>query len=215
MQQSLNCNKWLLAILFALGGLLSKAQESTTKRFDLGYFIGPSSSQMSGDGLGGFDKFGGTAGLSLRANISDRSDVLLGMGFISKGSRAPLDTLTRNVFAYRLNYIQIPVTWQIHWNEKINVHLSPYAAFLVHQSVMANKESYTLTEYGGQPAFNDWDFGINAGIGFVFTDNTSIVFEFGQSVVPIRPNPSPTNQFSYYERGNYNSTVSLMLLHYF
>ena len=215
MQQSLNCNKWLLAILFALGGLLSKAQESAIKRFDLGYFIGPSSSQMSGDGLGGFDKFGGTAGLSLRANISDRSDVLLGMGFISKGSRAPLDTLTRNVFAYRLNYIQIPVTWQLHWNEKINIHLSPYAAFLVHQSVMANKESYTLTEYGGQPPFNDWDFGINAGIGFVFTDNTSIVFEFGQSVVPIRPNPSPTNQFSYYERGNYNSTVSLMLLHYF
>ena len=215
MQQSLNCNKWLLAILFALGGLLSKAQEATTKRFDLGYFIGPLSSQMSGDGLGGFDKFGGTAGLSLRANISDRSDLLLGMGFISKGSRSPLDTLTRNVFAYRLNYIQIPVTWQLHWNEKINIHLSPYAAFLVHQSVMANKESYTLTEYGGQPAFNDWDFGINAGIGFVFTDNTSIVFEFGQSVVPIRPNPSPTNQFSYYERGNYNSTVSLMLLHYF
>ena len=215
MQQSLNCNKWLLVILFVLGGLLSKAQESTTKRFNLGYFIGPSSSQMSGDGLGGFDKFGGTAGLSLRANISDRSDVLLGMGFISKGSRAPLDTLTRNVFAYRLNYIQIPVTWQLHWNEKINIHLSPYAAFLVHQSVMANKESYTLTEYGGQPAFNDWDFGINAGIGFVLSGNTSIVFEFGQSVVPIRPNPSPTNQFSYYERGNYNSTVSLMLLHYF
>ena len=215
MQQSLNCNKWLLVILFVLGGILSKAQESTTKRFDLGYFIGPSSSQMSGDGLGGFDKFGGTAGLSLRANISERSDLLLGMGFISKGSRAPLDTLTRNVFAYRLNYIQIPVTWQLHWNEKINIHLSPYAAFLVHQSVMANKESYTLAEYGGQPAFNDWDFGINAGIGFVFTDNTSIVFEFGQSVVPIRPNPSPTNQFSYYERGNYNSTVSLMLLHYF
>lgn len=215
MQQSLNCNRWLLAILFALGGLLSKAQESTTKRFDLGYFIGPSSSQMSGDGLGGFDKFGGTAGLSLRANVSDRSDLLLGMGFISKGSRAPLDTLTRNVFAYRLNYIQIPVTWQMHWNEKINIHLSPYAAFLVHQSVMANKESYTLTEYGGQPAFNDWDFGINAGVGFVLSYNTSLVFEYGQSVVPIRPNPAQANQFSYYERGNYNSTVSLMLLHYF
>ena len=148
MQQSLNCNKWLLVILFVLGGILSKAQESAIKRFNLGYFIGPSSSQMSGDGLGGFDKFGGTAGLSLRANISDRSDLLLGMGFISKGSRAPLDTLTRNVFAYRLNYIQIPVTWQLHWNEKINIHLSPYAAFLVHQSVMANKESHTLIEYG-------------------------------------------------------------------
>jgi hypothetical protein len=197
-----------------LGGLLSKAQESTTKRFNLGYFIGPSSSQMSGDGLGGFDKFGGTAGLSLRANISDRSDLLLGMGFISKGSRAPLDTLTRNVFAYRLNYIQIPVTWQLHWNEKINVHLSPYAAFLVHQSIMSNKMTYSMRD-SGQPAFNDWDFGINAGIGFVLSGNTSIVFEFGQSVVPIRPNPSQANQFSYYERGNYNSTVSLMLLHYF
>ncbi len=137
------------------------------------------------------------------------------MGFISKGSRAPLDTLTRNVFAYRLNYIQIPITWQIHWNERINVHLSPYAAYLIHQSVMFNKETSSVSEYGGQPAFNDWDFGINAGIGFVLSDNSSLVFEYGQSVVPIRPNPSQANQFSYYERGNYNSTVALMLLHYF
>jgi len=42
-----------------------------------------------------------------------------------------------------------------------------------------------------------------------------LVFEYGQSVAPIRPNPSQANQFSYYERGNYNSTVALMLLHYF
>lgn len=215
MQRSLNYNKLFIFFLFALALVNVQAQEENSRRFDLGYFLGPSSSQMSGDGLGGFDKFGGTAGLSLRANISDRSNLLLSMGFISKGSRAPLDTLTRNVFAYRLNYIQIPVTWQIHWNHKIDVHLSPYAAYLVHQSVMSNKYSYTLSEYGGQPAFNDWDFGINAGVGFVLSYNTSLVFEYGQSVVPIRPNPAQANQFSYYERGNYNSTVSLMLLHYF
>lgn len=215
MQRSLNYNKVFIFFLFALALLNVQAQEENSRRFDLGYFLGPSSSQMSGDGLGGFDKFGGTAGLSLRANISDRSNLLLSMGFISKGSRAPLDTLTRNVFAYRLNYIQIPVTWQIHWNHKIDVHLSPYAAYLVHQSVMSNKYSYTLSEYGGQPAFNDWDFGINAGIGIVLSYNTSLVFEYGQSIVPIRPNPAQANQFSYYERGNYNSTVSLMLMHYF
>lgn len=215
MQRSLNYNKLFGFFFFALAFVTVQAQEENTRRFDLGYFLGPSSSQMSGDGLGGFDKFGGTAGLSLRANISDRSNLLLSMGFISKGSRAPLDTLTRNVFAYRLNYIQIPVTWQIHWNHKIDVHLSPYAAYLVHQSVMSNKYSYTLSEYGGQPAFNDWDFGINAGVGFVLSYNTSLVFEYGQSAVPIRPNPAQANQFSYYERGNYNSTVSLMLLHYF
>ncbi len=215
MQRSLNYNKLFIFFLFVLALVNVQAQEENSRRFDLGYFLGPSSSQMSGDGLGGFDKFGGTAGLSLRANISDRSNLLLSMGFISKGSRAPLDTLTRNVFAYRLNYIQIPVTWQIHWNHKIDVHLSPYAAYLVHQSVMSNKYSYTLSEYGGQPAFNNWDFGINAGVGFVLSYNTSLVFEYGQSVVPIRPNPAQANQFSYYERGNYNSTVSLMLLHYF
>jgi hypothetical protein len=215
MQRSLNYNKLFIFFFFALALVNVQAQEENSRRFDLGYFLGPSSSQMSGDGLGGFDKFGGTAGLSLRANISDRSNLLLSMGFISKGSRAPLDTLTRNVFAYRLNYIQIPITWQIHWNERINVHLSPYAAYLIHQSVMFNKETSSVSEYGGQPAFNDWDFGINAGIGFVLSDNSSLVFEYGQSVVPIRPNPSQANQFSYYERGNYNSTVALMLLHYF
>lgn len=215
MLQSLNCNRLILfALLFSLPQVFC-AQNESSKRFSLGYCIGPVSSQMSGDGLGGFDKFGGTAGLSLKANISDRSDLLLGMGFFSKGSRAPLDTIDRTVFAYRLNYIQIPVTWQIHWNERINVHLSPYAAYLIHQSVMFNKETSSVSEYGGQPAFNDWDFGVNAGIGFVLSDNSSLVFEYGQSIVPIRPNPSQVNQFDYYERGNYNSTVALMLLHYF
>ncbi|MEY2764077.1 MAG: hypothetical protein RLZZ205_501, partial [Bacteroidota bacterium] len=83
MQRSLNYNKLFIFFFFALALVNVQAQEENSRRFDLGYFLGPSSSQMSGDGLGGFDKFGGTAGLSLRANISDRSNLLLSMGFIS------------------------------------------------------------------------------------------------------------------------------------
>ena len=94
-------------------------------------------------------------------------------------------------------------------------HGGLYAGYLIHQSVMANKLVYAISEYGGQPGFNDWDLGGQCGVQFVLNDNNGLIIDFSQSILPIRDNPAQTNQYSFYEGGNYNSTLSLAWLHTF
>ncbi len=170
---------------------------------------------MSGDGLGGFDKFGAVLGATVKGKINERNYFSIGIEYNSKGSRAPIDTINHNTFAFRLHYIQIPLQWQLDINQRLRLHLGPYAAFLAQQSVMTNGISRSMTEASYGPAFDPWDFGITAGLAFKFTEQSFFLLEFGQSILPIRPNPAQANQYSYYERGNYNSTVAFSLIRYF
>lgn len=190
-------------------------EEPAPQRFKMGLKFGPMTSQMSGDGLGGFDKFGAVAGAQVRATINERNSVSLGMEYMSKGSRAPIDTINHTTFAYRLHYIQIPINWHYSYSNRLQFHGGLYAGYLIHQSVMANKLVYSITEYGGQPGFNSWDLGAQCGVQFVLNDNNGLIIDFGQSILPIRDNPAQTNQYSFYEGGNYNSTLSLAWLHTF
>jgi hypothetical protein len=190
-------------------------EEPAPQRFKMGLKFGPMTSQMSGDGLGGFDKFGAIAGAQVRATINERNSVSLGMEYISKGSRAPIDTINHTTFAYRLHYIQIPINWHYSYSNRLQFHGGLYAGYLIHQSVMANKLIYAISEYGGQPGFNDWDLGGQCGVQFVLNDNNGLIIDFSQSILPIRDNPAQTNQYSFYEGGNYNSTLSLAWLHTF
>jgi len=191
-------------------------QEESNQRFSMGFKLGPMASQMSGDGMGGFDKFGAVAGAQVKATLNSWNSLSLGMEYMSKGSRAPIDTLNHTTFAYRLHYIQIPVNWHYAYSNKFQFFGGLYAGYLIHQSVMANKLTYALNEYGGgQPGFDAWDFGGQLGVQFVWNDNNGLLLEFGQSIIPIRDNPAQTNQYSFYEGGNYNSTLSIAWLHSF
>ncbi len=205
----------LLFVFHATSAQIHAQDEPAPQRFKMGLKFGPMTSQMSGDGLGGFDKFGAVAGAQVRATINERSSVSLGMEYMSKGSRAPIDTIKHETFAYRLHYIQIPINWHYSYSNRLKFHGGLYAGYLIHQSVMANKLTYTLSEYSGQPGFKSWDIGAQCGVQFVLNDNNGLIIDFGQSVIPIRDNPAQTNQYSFYEGGNYNSTLSLAWLHTF
>jgi hypothetical protein len=205
-----------LALVVAyLSGWSQNEEGNGTQRFAMGIKIGPMTSQMSGDGLGGFDKFGAVLGATVKANINERNHFSLGIEYNSKGSRAPIDTLNHNTFAFRLHYIQIPLQWQLDWNNRLRIHTGIYAAYLANQTVMTNGFSRQMSEASYGPPFDPWDIGASFGLAFKFTEQSSFLIEYGQSILPIRPNPSQANQFSYYERGNYNSTLALSLIRYF
>jgi hypothetical protein len=205
----------LALIVACLSGWSQKEEGNGTQRFAMGIKIGPMTSQMSGDGLGGFDKFGAVIGATVKAQINERNHFSIGIEYNSKGSRAPIDTLNHNTFAFRLHYIQIPLQWQLDWNNRLRIHTGIYAAYLANQTVMTNGFSRQMSEASYGPPFDSWDFGASFGIALKFTEQSSFLIEYGQSILPIRPNPAQANQFSYYERGNYNSTLSLSLIRYF
>ncbi len=217
MPQNMTLSKYLLAFLMFAGlkGWGQSEENNPPQRFAMGIKLGPMTSQMSGDGLGGFDKFGAVIGATVKATLNDRNHISIGIEYNSKGSRAPIDTINHNTFAFRLHYIQIPLQWQLDWNNRLRIHTGVYAAYLANQSVMTNGFSRQMSEASYGPPFDPWDIGASFGIAFKFTERSSFLVEYGQSVLPIRPNPAQANQFSYYERGNYNSTLALSLVRYF
>ena len=81
-------------LLLGLSQISFAQEESGQKRnFKGGLIAGAVTSQISGDGLGGWDKFGLAAGAWVNVPFSDRASATMSMKYINKGSRTKRDTL--------------------------------------------------------------------------------------------------------------------------
>jgi len=196
----------LLLTTFAFG-----QQESPSKRnFKGGLLIGGVTSQISGDGLGGWDKFGMTAGAWVSVPFSDRLSATMSMKYINKGSRTKIDTLTFNMFGYYLNYVDVPLwlNYSVSKKEpgKLVINVGPSVGYLLNQKIISNGFDYVVN-----PPFQRLDVGLEFGLAFWVTPKFSVNIMTSTSVLPTRPNPSQVNKLSYYEKGNYNQTLQLIL----
>ena len=190
---------------------LAQAEGSSSKRnFKGGVLAGGVTSQISGDGLGGWDKFGVTAGAWVNVPFSQRASATMSMKYINKGSRTKIDTLTFNSFGYYLNYIEVPIWFSYAPSKKepdrLLINFGPYAGYLIKQKIISNGFDYPVN-----PLFESMDIGLELGATFWITPKFSINIMSSSSVLPTRPNPSQVNPLSYYEKGNYNQTLQLIV----
>ena len=198
------------ALLFSLT-LGAQNEEGASKRnFKGGIILGGVTSQISGDGLGGWDKFGLTAGAWVSVPISEKTSATMSMKYINKGSRTKIDTITFNTFGYYLNYIEVPI-WISYSPSKKNleglkINFGPYAGYLFNQKIISNGFDYAVN-----PPFESFDVGIELGVSYWLTPKLSVNFMSSTSVFPTRPNPSQVNPLNYYEKGNYNQTLQLLI----
>ena len=173
---------------------------------------GAVTSQISGDGLGGWDKFGLMGGGEVVVPLNEKWSFSGGIRFTQKGSRTKRDTINFNSFAYKLDYIDLPV--KIHYSKLrngadfLNFSAGASAGYLMRQRQMNNGNYYEIN-----PPFSRFDYTAGFDIALWFSDKAAISAGFWTSFIPTRPNPSVTNRFSYYERGNYNQLLTLALLY--
>lgn len=190
-----------LFILFLLSGLSVRGQQA----FKAGVSFGMTTSQISGDGLGGWDKFGMTGGAFVSAPLSANKGFRIGLNYADKGSRTKRDTLNFNTFSYRLRYIEIPVQYSFQ-NGPFVFHAGLYYGRLIKQDILSNYYSYPVT-----PAFRSYDFGLALGTTLQLGDHFFIEGRFSSSILPTRPSPNFTNPNSYYEKGNYNQVLYFLI----
>lgn len=195
-----------LKISFALFflSLCSHAQDS---RFEGGIVFGGVTSQVSGDGLGGWNKYGMAAGAWVKMGFSDKWGALISMHYTNKGSAKPADPKNgdNDQFFYKLNYIDIPVMAEYQMDRAL-FHFGLYAGVLVKQS-----QEYNGSSSSPSPLFEPLDIGGTLGAGYELNDNWTIELRGQTSIIPTRPSPNPTNTWSYYEQGNYNQVLQLLL----
>ncbi len=194
----------LFTLVFALFALGVHAQ----KAFKGGLVAGPVVTQISGDGLGGWDKLGFSAGAWVNMPVTEKAGIGITMKYITKGSKTKIDTITYNTFGYYLNYIDIPVlfTYTTAFRKmKVTASVGPYVGVLLSQKIKSNKFDYDL----GLAPFRNYDIGGQAGVAFWGGGNLFFELALSSSMIPTRSNPAVTNKFSYYEKGNYNQTLQL------
>jgi hypothetical protein len=198
-------------LLLALVHTCIAQEEAKQKRnFKGGLIVGAVTSQISGDGLGGWDKFGLAAGAWVNVPFSDRASATMSMKYINKGSRTKRDTINFNTFGYYLNYIEVPLWFSYRASRTSESRLlisgGPVVGFLMKQKIISNGYDFDV-----KPPFERLDVGAELGISYWLTPSFGVHLMGSTSVLPTRPNPAQTNQFSYYERGNYNQTLQLLL----
>ena len=96
--------KLLIALILLLTNSLS------AQNFDAGFVGGLTMSQISGDGLAGFDKAGARIGAYISYPIPRKKmNFEVGMQYVQKGSRMPSVKSISN-YSMNLHYLEIPIT---------------------------------------------------------------------------------------------------------
>ena len=174
------------------------------QNFGGGLILGLSTSQVSGDNLGGFNKagllFGGFIDLQLSKMLKGQME----MTFIQKGSNNP--KMNKNeITDISLSYIEIPLVIKYQQSNIIAIETGFETAFLIN--------SYDNDLYGkiiNRP-FNKTDISIFIGMDYYINPKLILNSRISNSIIPIRAHASgATFQLN---KGQYNSVLSFSL-HY-
>ncbi len=191
----------VLFVFFALCSCSLHAQQA----FNAGLAMGMTTTQISGDGLGGWHKFGLSGGAYVNAPLSSKRSLRIGIYYTEKGSRTKQDTINYISFAYRLKYVEVPV--QLAFQDgPITFTSGLYYGRLIKQEILANKLPYPVT-----PPFRSYEVGLCVGALLQLGDHLFIEGKFSTSVIPTRPSPNFANKNSFYEKGNYNQVLNFMI----
>lgn len=199
-----------ISILFLFLSISVIAQNSETEKiseFKAGLIAGISTSQISGDNLAGFRKFGINAGVFSRYTFSPKYSAQFEVTFIQKGSRKTPDPENNDYTFYRLNlnYIEIPVLLK-YKHKHFVFEAGPYASYLI--NFQEENEQGTLPFI--RP-FYKYDIGGAIGINVDFNEHLQMNWRYTNSWFPVRPHLSNAN--FRWNRGQLNSVIEFTL-HY-
>ena len=180
---------------------------SFSQNFNGGIIAGVSTSQVSGDALGGFHKAGLYLGVFTELPISPISNIKMEMNYIQKGSNNPKIS-ENNMPDISISYIEVPISVNYFQNEITSFEVGIQTAFLLN---FADNDLFGPIPNDQSIDFNKVDLGAFIGMNYHLTDNILLNSRISNSILPVRPHASgATYQLN---KGQYNSVLSFTL-HY-
>ena len=192
--------KKLIAVL-----LIAFSNPIIAQNFDAGFIGGFTASQISGDGLVGFNKGGARLGAYIAYPIKKKMNFQVEMQYIEKGSKSPSGKNTVSNYTMNLHYIELPFTLNYKLKDGIVIEsgLGPGILF-------AYSEKDEIGELEGiAPSIFALDFLF--GVQYQVLDHLKIGVRYGNSILPIRGKST----ISVFEENNdwYSSLVSFALMY--
>ena len=180
---------------------------SFSQNFKGGVIAGVSTSQVSGDALGGFHKAGLYLGVFTELPLSPISNIKMEMNYIQKGSNNP-KMFENNMPDISTSYIEVPISVNYFQTEITFFEVGIQTAFLLNFS---DNDEYGPIPNDQSIAFNKVDLGAFIGMSHHLSDNILLNSRISNSILPVRPHAS--GAIYQLNRGQYNAVLSFTL-HY-
>jgi len=204
MKQKLILSFFSIILIF-LCPMVTNAQ-----KFKAGIFLGISSSQVSGDNLGGFNKPGLYAGGFVNTPLGEKTSAQMEISYIGKGSRPTSAQAEANPYNRypTLNYVEVPVLFI--FKTKNNISIEGGFAFGV--LVYSREEDFYFERAIDRP-FNSTEFSFLFGVGYAISEKISLNSRLDNSILPIREHESGGTYGL--NQGQYNTEITFSLRYHF
>ena len=183
-----NLLAFLPAVLFAVGSLTHAAAQEEPLKFSARLHLGFSASQVHGDQISGFNKFGLSSGATIDMRRSSRDGVQFGIFYTQKGSRRVPDAKNGdfNSWRYRFTYIDLPLirTWNPSTDWWWGAGLQPSVLVAAEEDFYGN--GYSELSY---LELNAVDLGGVLQAGYQWSENAALEVRLSQSLLPISERP--------------------------
>ncbi len=133
--------------------------------FGGGLYGGISTSQVTGDNIGGFNKVGGWGGAFTDYRFTPRSTLQFELSFIQKGSRQAPTVKNNGVFIlYNHNMLEIPVLYRWYGIKNMSIELGLQAGILL----SSIEKGTNIIEVRNSSAYPKAEFSGAAGLSYYF-----------------------------------------------
>ena len=175
------------------------------QKFEAGFVGGFSASQISGDGLAGFDKGGARLGAYISYPLKNkRINFEVGMQYFQKGSKQPSGERGISNYNMNLHYIEVPFTVNYSLKSGLLLETGIGAGVLVNYT----EENANGKLLGESPNTLALDF--LCGIQYQVFEQLKINVRYGNSITPIR---KESVENSLENKDWYSSLVTFALMY--
>ena len=168
-----------------LSFLLITSINGLSQGFNAGILAGVNASQVSGDGINGFNKAGLLIGLYTNVDVSPKINLQFEINYSEKGSRKnPKPSKGDNDFLLlRTNYVEIPA--MIRFKKRaFTYEAGTYYARLINDHLEDENGVFEIARQFNQ--FNKNDIGVLLGLNYNFTDHLIMNWRISSSVITFR-----------------------------
>ena len=156
---------------------------SFAQGFGGGLYGGVSTTQVSGDGIGGFNKVGGWGGAFTDYRFTPRSTLQFEISFIQKGSRQT-PTVKNNGVLYvnNQNILEIPVLYRWYGIKNMSIEVGTQVGYLI-STIERNNNGEIL----GQIPHRKFEWSGAAGLSYYFWKNRiEVNMRYSNSIMPVK-----------------------------
>jgi len=176
---------------------------STSQNLEGGAIIGINTSQVSGDNLGGFNKFGLNMGGVIKRQFP-LFNILIELRYINKGSKEVVESGDySNGYIFKTSYIEMPFIL-----EKLIYNNTSFQSGLSLSKLLNFSE-----EIGGYSInglnLNKLEYSFHIGLNTKLKSKLYLNTRFSNSIIPIRPHSS--GQTYKLNKGQYNTSISFSI----